>query len=77
MDKQKALAAIDGLTFADCAEFFDSRATERDRRVAEMIETSDELNVDWSITSEGDDNGAWVLCWAWASFADTDLDKGM
>lgn len=74
--KQTALAAIEGLTFADCFKFFDQRATDRDRQIAEMAETKDgEVEVDGAITSEGDDNGSYVLAWLWIDFEGTDLDK--
>lgn len=40
-----------------------------------MVETNDELEVDGAITSEGDDNGSFVLAWTWVSFSGTALDK--
>lgn len=68
--KQKALAKIDGLTFADVFHFFDRRATKRDRAIAEMVETEDEeFECDGAIVSEGKDNGAYVLGWRWVSFS--------
>lgn len=30
---------------------------------------------DGAIVSEGDDNGAYVQCWRWVDFTDTELDK--
>jgi hypothetical protein len=75
-DKQKALAAIEGLTFADCFTFFDGRATERDREISSLFEGDDEHECDGAIISEGDDNGAFLLTWTWISFAGTPLDKG-
>lgn len=74
-DKATALALIEGLTFADCATFFAGKATTRDNVIASMVETNDELNCDWPITSEGNDNGAWVLTWTWVDFHNTALDK--
>jgi hypothetical protein len=75
-DKQKALAAIGGLTFADCLAFFDSKATDRDKQIAALVETEDEgFECDNAIVSEGGDNGAYVLGWRWASFSGTEFDK--
>ena len=73
--KQEALAAIEGLEIGDVLQFFYNKATPHDRAIAEMVETSDELEVDGAITSEGDDNGAFVLAWTWVDFNGTALDK--
>ncbi len=75
MTTQEALAAIEGLTFADCTNFFYEKATERDKQIAGMVECDDDFACDGAIISEGDDNGAFVMCWQWVSFAGTDLDK--
>lgn len=73
---QRRLAAIKGLEFSDCLRFFDARATERDKEIASMVRTSDEgFERDNYITSEGDDNGSYVLGWRWVSFAGTKFDK--
>jgi hypothetical protein len=73
--KQVALAAIEGLEVADVLAFFYAKATPRDEAIASLVSTDDELNVDGAITSEGDDNGSWVLAWVWVDFADTEFDK--
>lgn len=73
--KQKALATIEGLEISDVLKFFYEQATPRDKQIAEMVETDDDLEVDGAITSEGDDNGSWVLSWTWVSFADTAFDR--
>ncbi|WP_155646884.1 hypothetical protein [Burkholderia territorii] len=42
----------------------------------QMVAREGEIEIDdSSIVSEGDDNGAYVLAWAWCSFQDTPLDK--
>lgn len=74
LDKQAALAAIPDLEIGDVLAFFGAKATPRDHQIRDMLETNDELECDYSITSEGSDNGAWVLTWSWVSFADTALD---
>lgn len=74
-EKQRALAAIEGLEIGDVLQFFYGKATPRDKAIAEMVETSDELEVDGAITSEGDDNGAFVLAWTWIDFSGTGFDK--
>ncbi len=74
--RQDKLAAIKDLTIGDVLKFFGDRATERDKQIADLVETGDEdFEVDESIVSEGDDNGAYVLGWRWASFYGTDFDK--
>lgn len=73
--KQLALAKIKDLTIGDVIKFFDSRATPRDKQVAELVDTSDELELDGAVISEGDDNGAFVLSWSWVSFDGTPLNK--
>jgi hypothetical protein len=75
-DKLLQLALIKGLTFADCLTFFDSKATDRDKKIAGMVGWEDEkFECDNNIVSEGDDNGAYVLGWRWVSFHGTELDK--
>lgn len=71
----KRLAAIPGLTISDVLPFFYARATKRDKQIARMLITHDELERDGAITSEGTDNGAFVLAWAWVDFSGTKLDK--
>lgn len=73
--KQVALASIEGLAIGDVLKFFYDRATPRDRAIAALVETNDELEIDGAITSEGDDNGSFVLAWTWVSFSGTALDK--
>lgn len=73
--KQAALAAIEGLEIGDVLTFFYAKADPRDHAIAEMVETSDELEVDGAIISEGDDNGAFVLAWTWVDFNGTGFDK--
>lgn len=70
------LGTIEGLTFADCIQFFDERATTRHRCIAGMVDTRDEdFECDGSIVSEGEDNGAYVMGWRWVSFCGTPFDK--
>jgi hypothetical protein len=72
---QERLAAIEGLTLADCLQFFHEKATPEQRKIAEMVEVSDEgFERDYDIVSEGADNGAYVLGWRWVSFSGTDMD---
>jgi hypothetical protein len=73
--KQKALAAIEGLEIGDVLNFFYAKADARDKAIAEMVEASDELEIDGAIISEGDDNGAFVLAWTWVDFNGTAFDK--
>lgn len=73
--KQTALAAIEGLEIGDVLNFFYAKASARDKQIAEMAGTSDELETDGAIVSEGDSNGAFVLAWTWVSFSGTALDK--
>lgn len=73
--KQQALAAIEGLEISDVLKFFYDKASDRDRAIAELVETNDELEVDGAILSEGDDNGTFVLAWTWVSFSGTPFDK--
>jgi hypothetical protein len=76
-EKQAALAAIEGLTFGDALLFFNNKATDREKDIAELAEWRDEtFERDDHIISEGDDNGAYVLGWRWVSFAGTEFDKG-
>lgn len=76
---QEQLASIEGLTLADCLEFFDSKATARDKLIASLVDTDDEdFECDNFLVSESElseDNGAYVLGWRWASFEGTSLDK--
>lgn len=75
-EKQAALAAIEGLELSDCIQFFDAKATERDKKIVALVETGDEdFEVDNNIVSEGEDNGAYVMGWRWASFSGTEFDK--
>lgn len=75
-EKWKLLAAIPGLTVADCILYFDSQATEEEREMAELVETEDEsFERDNFIISDGGDNGCYVLGWRWASFSGTKFDK--
>lgn len=73
--KQEALAAIEGLEFSDVFRFFNDKATDRDKAIADMVATDDELEVDGAITSEGGDNGSWVLAWTWVDFNGTPFTK--
>jgi hypothetical protein len=76
MSKQQALEAIVGLTFADCFQFFNEKATTRDKKIAAMVHAKDgELEVDGAILSESGDNGAYVLTWTWVPFAGTIFDR--
>jgi hypothetical protein len=75
MSKELALAAIADLEISDCLNFFYAKADERAKEIADMVDTGDGLEVDGAITSEGDDNGSWVLAWTWVPFDGTDLDK--
>lgn len=74
-DKQAALAAIEGLEISDVLRFFYDRASERDKEIAELAPTDDEHEIDGAITSEGEDNGAFVLGWIWVDFAGTKFTK--
>jgi hypothetical protein len=73
--KQEALAKIEGLTISDVLRFFYDRATPRDKEIAAMVDTDDELETDGAILSEGEDNGAFVLTWSWVDFDGTKFDK--
>lgn len=80
-NKQAALASIGGLTFADCISFFERQATPRDKQIQALgnnsraIDNDGRTENDNAITSEGEDNGAYLLTWTWVSFEGTDLDK--
>lgn len=75
-ERQQALEAIEGLEIGDCLHFFDKKATDRDREICALFEPEDgKHEIDNAITSEGDDNGAYVLTWSWVSFEDTPLSK--
>ena len=73
--KQVALAKIKDLTIGDAETFFDSRASARDKQIAEMVATDDELECTGAVVSEGDENGAFVMTWTWVDFSGTALDK--
>ncbi len=46
------------------------------RELAKLEQRDGDLEFDSSaVISEGDDNGAYVQCWKWISFAGTPLDK--
>lgn len=78
MDKKMkaALAAIEGLTLADCLNFFDEEEDERAKKIVDLCEVDDEgFEIDTYHTSEGEDNGAYVLGWRWVSFSGTEFDK--
>jgi hypothetical protein len=70
-----ALKAIDDLQIADVLQFFYDKASPRDHEIAGLVPTDDELECDGALISEGDNNGAFVLCWVWVDFCGTDLDK--
>ncbi len=73
-----ALNAIPNLTFSECANFFHEKATPRDHEIVGLGDFKDgEIENDFAITSEGDDNGAYVLAWLWVDFEGTDYDKGL
>ncbi|HZO99877.1 MAG TPA: hypothetical protein VFD30_06270 [Terriglobia bacterium] len=79
--KYEALRAIEGLTFGDCVEFFGEQDS-RERRIAKLarkrLTDPGELEIDEpTVLSEGDDNGAYVMAWAWVDFDGVPgLDKG-
>lgn len=76
-DKCDQLAAIEGLTLADCIQFFNNKATLEEREKAALVAIEDEgFECDNSLISEGDDNGCYVLGWRWVSFEGTRFDKG-
>jgi len=73
---QKALAAIKGLTLADCLQFFNEAKDPRAQAIYELCDVEDEgFEIDTVHTSEGEDNGAYMLGWRWVPFSDTALDK--
>src|ERR1700676_1460026 len=72
--KQTALAAIEGLTLYDCLNFFDESKDQRANDIVEL-DYSDDFEIDTYHTSEGEDNGAYVLGWRWFSFAGSKLSK--
>jgi len=75
------LAAIDGLTVANCLNFFGEKATDREREIAAACHREHgregELEFDPTnvLLSEADDNGAYVLAWRWFDFAGTKWNK--
>jgi hypothetical protein len=72
--RQKALAAIEGLTLYDCLNFFDESEDQRANDIVQLGHTGD-FEIDTYHTSEGEDNGAYVLGWMWFSFARSKLSK--
>jgi hypothetical protein len=80
MDKMKeALAAIEGLTFADCVRFF--AAPDSDPHVSaasDIYHCDGEVEVDdITVLSEGDDAGCYVMAWVWVSDDDaSETDEG-
>jgi hypothetical protein len=76
---QAALAAIDGLTFADCTVFF---AAKRDDYALKFVEAArnqmhrdGEVEIDeLAIISESGDGGEYVLAWVWVSNEDAGLE---
>jgi hypothetical protein len=73
--RHAALAQIADLTLSDCLGFFDER-DERAVAIVDMCDVEDEgFEIDTNHTSEGDDNGAYVLGWRWVSFYGTAFDK--
>lgn len=81
IDQQVELAAIAGLTLADCLTFFDRKATPEEREKAALVDTTEgRFEVDNALISEsddnnGDNNGCYVLGWRWVDFIDTKFDK--
>lgn len=76
--KLEILFQANGMTLADCLSFYDSKATERDKEIAAMVDTNDELECDNALLSDSGpdgDNGSWVLVWVWVDFAGTKFDK--
>ena len=48
----------------------------RDQRIRELVFSDDRIQIDNDAeVSEGDANGAYVQCWLWVGFEDTELDK--
>jgi hypothetical protein len=73
---QAHLDGIKGLTMPHAHKWFYRNASDRDRKIAAMVDTQDErFEIDGAIVSEGDENGAYVMGWRWVSFEGTDLDK--
>jgi hypothetical protein len=69
--KQIALAAIVGLGIADVLSFFYAKASERDKVIADLVDTTDELECAGAILSEGEGSpGAFVLTWSWVDLTD-------
>lgn len=80
ISKSAALRAIKGLTFADCVRFFGER-NDRERRIAELarrgLTQEGKLEIDGTtVVSESENNGTYVMAWAWVDFAgESVLDK--
>ena len=75
-DVQKELSTIEGLTLSDCLTFFNEAKDGRAKAIYDLCETGDEdFEVDTIHTSEGDDNGAYMMGWRWVPFIGTELDK--
>jgi hypothetical protein len=76
IDKHAQLSAIVGLTLADCLNFFDEKENPRSQAIFDLCDVEDEeFEVETIHTSEGDDNGAYMLGWRWVPFYGTALDK--
>jgi hypothetical protein len=73
--KQNALAAIEGLTLYDCLNFFDESEDQRAKDIVKLCGYADDFGIDTYHTSEGEDNGAYLLGWHWFSFEGTKLSK--
>lgn len=81
------LAAIKGLTFAHCVDFFREQLVPDPQRQqiidkiadAEIPVDEGTLEVDYpafaSESGPDGDNGAYIMCWYWVSYAHTPLDK--
>lgn len=54
---------------------------DRERKIIQLAQASSLVGDgvleidDTAITSEGDDNGSYVMAWLWVDFSGTDLDK--
>ena len=74
----KALLYANGLTFGDCVAAFreDTPRNKIIEDLADSLTRDGEVEIDKPIiTSEGDDNGTYVMAWVWVDFAGTELDK--
>lgn len=74
----KALMQANGLTLGNIIEAF-REDTPRNKTIEKLVDNlvkDGEVEVDRPIiTSEGDDNGTYVMAWVWVDFAGTELDK--